>query len=191
MRNSIFVSFALIFSNLTQAEPPHTPDLINPGAYWSVTFYNDASPAHALGGTQTLCFFPAGVAGTHQRYEWVSDSWPDWNGRATQEGDQVFMFGDYPNHPQGQRNGGHSALQWELVTQNPANMGAGHWQDWYEDATFGVINGFGNAVFQRIGQCPYNTALDMLEEHFHGEIPVDENGEPLPDPTVSKSLPID
>lgn len=31
--------------------------------------------------------------GIHQRYEWWSDTFPDWDGIASQEGNEVLMHG--------------------------------------------------------------------------------------------------
>jgi hypothetical protein len=164
------------------ADPPHRPDLVSDGNRWTITFYNDASPRHDQWATQGLCFYPAGVVGTHQRYIWVSDTYPDWNGRATQEGDQIFMHGDF-QWPYGQvRDGGHDGMEWEIVTMSPRNMGAGHWKEWVEDGRYGITIGFGNARFQRVGKCELSTADEALKVYQDIELPRDENGNFLNNP---------
>ncbi len=79
------------------AAPTDDPDLTTGGNRWTITAYNDASPVHDQWATQGICFRFIGTVGTHNRYEWWSDTFPDWNGIATQEGDEIFMHGDYAN----------------------------------------------------------------------------------------------
>jgi len=141
---------ALFTSGTVIAVPPHTPNLVNDGNRWLITFYNDSDPGQTQWATQGLCFFQVANVGTHTRYVWYSDTFPNWNGWATQEGDQIFMHGDYA------RNVGHDGMEWEIVTNSPKNEGAGHWKEWRENAGFGRTIGFGNAKFSRVGKCKFH-----------------------------------
>jgi hypothetical protein len=127
--------------------PTDNPNLVAGGNRWTITFYNDASPNHDQWATQGICFRFIGTVGTHNRYQWWSDTFPDWNGIASQEGDQVFMHGDYANDV------GHDGITWEIVTASARNVGAGHWHEWRENGAFGNTIGFGNAQLARVGSC--------------------------------------
>ncbi|MEJ2424334.1 MAG: hypothetical protein P8101_07690 [Candidatus Thiodiazotropha sp.] len=67
---------ALTCSLSAQAAPPYSPDLITNGNRWETTGYLDNSQTHFQGNTQGICFFADGISGTHQRYRWVSDTFP-------------------------------------------------------------------------------------------------------------------
>ncbi|HEY6361022.1 MAG TPA: hypothetical protein VIX63_07945 [Vicinamibacterales bacterium] len=129
------------------AQAPHSPDLTTVGNRWTITAHNDESPVHEQWATQGICFRFIGNFGTHARYEWWSDTFPDWNGVATQEGNEITMHGDYANDV------GHDGIVWNVVTATPRNMGAGFWFEWREDAKFGRTIGFANALLQRVGRC--------------------------------------
>jgi hypothetical protein len=110
--------------------------------------------------TQGICFSVIGVVGTHIRYRWFSTTFPDWNGIASQEGDQIFMHGDYA------RDIGHDGIQWSIDT---FKTGSGHWTEWREDGGLGNTIVFANAVFQRVGQCQTplpGTPLPILPPQF-------------------------
>jgi hypothetical protein len=174
-------ALALTFQGSSLADPPHRPDLVKEGNRWTVTGYFDNSPVHTQAATQGICFYPAGVSGTHQLYRWVSDTFPDWNGIATQEGDQVFMHGDY-QRPYGVTDGGHDSMEWEIVTMSRENEGAGHWREWAEDGGFGMTIGFGNAKFVRVGRCRHSTAEEALKAGYELDLPRDEQGKILYNP---------
>lgn len=148
---ALMVACSTALVSVAWAVPPHRPDLVNGGNRWTITFYDDSDPGHQEWATQGICFYPAGNVGTHQRYTWASDTFPDWNGTATQEGDQIDMHGDYAS------NVGHDGMEWELVTVSPRDVGTGHWQEWREDAGFGITIGFGNARLARVGRCKPTT----------------------------------
>jgi hypothetical protein len=150
-----------LFPQDAAAVAPHLPDLVAQGNRWTITFYDDTSPGHAQWATQGICFYYAGVMGTHQQYIWISDTYPDWNGRASQEGDQVFMHGDF-QWPFGDKDGGHDGMQWELVTVSPRDIGAGHWHEWAENGAFGITFGFGNTMLRRVGKCQAATTADAF-----------------------------
>ena len=164
------------------AVPPHNPDLVRDGNRWTVTAYTDASAVHQQLATQGICFYFVGVNGTHQQYRWVSDTFPDWNGNATQEGDQVFMHGDYAEDV------GHDGFNWELVTMSPVNFqkepeqGFGHWHEWREDGKYGRTIGFANAHWKRVGKCDSATADEALERGRELDFPKDESGRIMFDP---------
>lgn len=156
---SVFTLLSILLSSTAFAVPPHLPDLIQGGNRWTITFYDDSSPLHNQWATQGLCFYYAGTVGTHQRYIWVSDTYPDWNGRATQEGDQIFMHGDF-QWPFGNIDGGHDGMEWEIVTRSRNNEGAGHWKEWVENGRLGITIGFGNAKLVRTGFCAIIAGTD-------------------------------
>lgn len=154
------------------AQTPYiSPDLVKGGNRWTITFYNDESPNHDQWATQGICFAYAGVAGTHVRYRWWSDTYPDWNGMATQEGDEVTMHGDYA------KDVGHDGMKWDVVTSLPKAEGAGHWWEWREDGSFGNTIGWGNAKLARVGACQ----IPHLEAQYL-RLPLDQFGKEMQTP---------
>ena len=151
---SLIVVGLLVLSVTASAQPVvrPQPNLVQGGNRWLITFFRDSSPIHQPPATQGLCFIVIGQVGTHLRYRWYSDTFPDWNGIATQEGDQIFMHGDYAHDV------GHDGMEWEIVT---ARAGSGHWKEWRENGGFGITIGFGNARFRRVGSCVTPTAIDV------------------------------
>jgi hypothetical protein len=156
---------ALAFTGTAAAQALPSPQLVNGGNLWTITAYADDSGVHTPLATQSICFEFAGVVGTHVRYRWRSTTFPDWNGRATQEGDQVFMHGDYA------KDVGHDGMEWSIVSNK---TGAGHWFEWREDGGFGITIGFANAEWQRVGSCPVTGVLAPVPIPF------------LPDGTVQE-----
>jgi hypothetical protein len=175
-------TLALIASTSLHAQPPHDPDLVSDGNRWTITAYDDSSPVHTEWATQGICFYPDAFVGTQQRYIWVSDTYPDWNGRATQEGDQIFMHGDF-QWPYGvTKDGGHDGMEWEITTESRVNGGTGHWKEWVEDGTFGSSIGFANAKLKRVGKCKYDTAEEALKAGQELELTKDEQGNTIYNP---------
>jgi hypothetical protein len=165
---------ALSFAAVAPAQAP-SPDLVNGGNLWSVTAFDDSSPVHLQLATQGICFDFIGVVGTHVRYRWYSTTFPDWNGIASQEGDQVFMHGDYD------KDNGHDGFNWAIDT---SKGGSGHWHEWREDGGFGITIGFGNAVFQRAGRCQTGTpgiTLPVVPNQFASDGTLLENPIGRPD----------
>ena len=154
-----------LLSTTAQASPPHRPDLTTGGNRWTITFYDDSSPAHNRWATQGICFYATSAVGTHQRYVWISDTYPDWNGVATQEGDQIDMHGDFQWPYLQQKDGGHDGMSWDIVTNDRANQGSGHWHEWVENGSFGNTIGFGNAQLQRVGSCRFATAREAFSAY--------------------------
>ena len=141
------------------AVPPHKPSVdtnVGPfiGDLWSITAYDDSDPAHTQWATQNICFFATGTVGTHTAGIWYSTTFFDWNGTWRQEGDQVFMTGDYAGDLFGNAVG-HDGIDWEIVTADKANEGYGHWKEWRENGRFGNVIGYANTKLKRIGACPY------------------------------------
>jgi hypothetical protein len=169
-------TLALTATTSLLAQPPHVPDLVTDGNRWTITAYDDSSPVHTQWATQGICFYPDAVVGTQQRYIWVSDTYPDWNGRATQEGDQIFMHGDF-QWPYGSgKEEGHDGMEWEIVSDSRDNAGAGHWKEWAEDGSFGFTFGFANAKLKRVGKCKYDKVKDAIKASHELELPKDKYG---------------
>ncbi len=143
-------SISIMLMSSAYAKPPHKPNLVDNGNRWTITAYNDASLVHRQMATQGLCFKFVSNVGSHQRYTWYSDTFPDWNGWASQEGDQIKMYGDYA------KDVGHDGINWEIVTEDRPNtkaMGYGHWTEWRENGKFGRTISFANAKLKRVGNC--------------------------------------
>lgn len=172
IRKSIFsVALAVGLVSTAHALPPYYPDLVSDGNRWTITAYNDASTVHQQWATQGICFYPTGTNGTHQMYYWISDTFPDWNGRAVQEGDQIFMHGDYANDV------GHDSMTWEITVASRASDGHGHWVEWREDQRLGRTIGFVNAALQRVGKCNATTWEEALEVNRDIKQQVNADGE--------------
>jgi len=169
-------TLALTLSASVMATPPYKPDLTTDGNRWEITYYDDNDPAHTEWATQGICFYNNGVEDAHQRYVWVSDTYPDWNGVAVQEGDQIFMSGDF------WQDQGHDAMTWEVITASPKNVGGGHWQELVEDGSFGITIGFGNTILKRVGRCQIEDPKEALEVYKNIDYPYDEKGEKMLQP---------
>ena len=148
------------------------PDLVTAGNRWTITAYNDESPNHDQWATQGICFRSLGMFGTHQRYEWWSDTFPDWNGIASQEGNEVVLHGDYAGDV------GHDSVMFNVVTSTPKNVGAGHWVEWREDGKSGRTIGFANALLTRVGRCAITLTQGTLLP-----FPVDLTGKQVDSPS--------
>lgn len=131
------------------------PNVFQGGNLWSITAYDDSSVAHTQWATQGICFLPPVAVGTHMRGHWYSTTFPDWNGVYSQEGDQVFMHGDYA------KDVGHDGIKFEIVTNSPRNVAAGHWFEWRENGAFGNTIGFANTKLERIGYCRIIQPTDL------------------------------
>ena len=136
--------------SLEKKDPPHNPNLYEPMNVWEMTSYLDRSSKHQQKIVQQICFTaPSLAADTHWAYDWYS-SFKDWSGKARQEGDQIFMHGDYSE------NNGHTSLQWEIVTQSKnrehQTKGFGHCADWQNNKVGSLGNTmiFANVKFVRI-----------------------------------------
>ena len=118
---------------LTFASPPYHPDFVSGGNKWSFRSYDDASVDQTqLVSAQTICFEYDGVSGNHQRYTWYSETFPGWSGKAVQEGDLLYMYGDFAGGL------GHSSLQMETLVSPPIYGSSGTWQEWRQNVSGGV-----------------------------------------------------
>ncbi len=138
------VSFCFFLANAVYAHPPQ-PNIFDNGNLWAITGYWDESPAHTEAATQLICFSPYVIVGTQIRGSWYSLSFPDWNGNYAQEGDQLFLHGDFG------KNYGHDGMIFDIGTNSQRNMALGHWKEWFENPGFGVTVAFGNARLTRLG----------------------------------------
>ena len=130
------------------AAPPYQPDFVTGGNMWSFKAYDDASPDHTqLVAAQEICFEYAGISGNHQMYTWYSQTFPGWRGRAVQEGDQIFIHGDFAE------GAGHSSIQMDTLVAPTINGSAGTWQEWRHDRTSGTTVNFAKTRALRQGDC--------------------------------------
>ena len=175
---TLFFIPAFFASSLALANPP-TPNVFDGGNRWTITAFNDASMLHSQMATQGICFSAPVMVGTHLRGYWYSDTFPDWNGVYSQEGDQVFLHGDYA------KDVGHDAMQLSLTS---SREGDGHWVEWRENGGFGKTIVFANAKVVRVDKCrsltedelsTFSVAPRYLEDGRAAENPLDENQVPL------------
>lgn len=138
----------LAVSSTASAIPPYQPDFVTDGNRWSFKAYDDASIDHTtLVSAQVICFEYAGVVGNHQVYTWYSETFPGWSGRAVQEGDQIFIHGDFAD---GQ---GHSSIQLDTLVAPTINGSAGTWQEWKHGGDYGSTVSFAKTRALREGSC--------------------------------------
>jgi len=136
-----------------EASAQPKPNVFDGGNRWQITGFIDQTPGHDEVATQDICFLP--FIGVEQSIQgvWYSLSFPDWNGRYYQEGDEVKMTGDYA------KDVGHDHMTLLHTTydhpQKPMGMAFKDWTEWREDGAFGLIIGFANARMTRYGRCSY------------------------------------
>lgn len=151
-------SVALVGS--ASAQPPY-PNVFNGGNKWRITFYNDPTTNHQQWGSQLICFMPYRTVGTSIQGVWYSTTFPDWNGRYYQEGDELKMTGDYA------RDIGHDHMTLYHTTYDvPGKINAlafKDWTEWREDRRYGRIIGWGNAKLERLGKCRYPFVIDNFD----------------------------
>ena len=154
---------ALGFSALAFAQPPYSTDLVQGGNRWVLDAFDDTSPDHLqlANPSPGICFEYAGTAGTHQRYTWYSDTFPNWHGTASQEADQIFMHGVYDD------GRGRDAIQLKIIINTPRSGSVGHWQEWRDDGNYGQVVGFANARMIRDPGAPCGmTAAESRNNSF-------------------------
>ena len=138
----------LATSSLSFAVAPYLPDFVKDGNKWSFKAYDDASPNHTqLVAAQVMCFEYAGISGNHQLYTWYSETFPGWSGNAVQEGDQIFIHGDYAE------GAGHSSIQLDTLVAPTINGSAGTWQEWRHNGANGNTVNFAKTRALREGNC--------------------------------------
>ena len=156
MKRLVFLAVFLVvvvgLTSMAWAQPK--PNVFDGGNMWNITFYNDPAPTHTQWATQRICFLPYATVGTSIQGAWFSLSFPDWNGRYYQEGDEVRMTGDYA------QNVGHDHMEFrhDRTDQSHHGEGSGTWDEWREDAFFGTVIGWGNTRFVRVGSCLLRSA---------------------------------
>ena len=144
----LFLVGTLGLSSYAFANPPYQPDFVNQGNKWSFKAYDDASPAHTqLVAAQDICFEYNGTSGNHQLYTWYSETFAGWSGRAVQEGDQIFIHGDFAN------GAGHSSIQLDTLVAPTIYGSAGTWQEWRHDSKNGTTVSFAKTRALREGNC--------------------------------------
>lgn len=142
------VTGMLGMSSMAYATAPYLPDFVKDGNRWSFKAYDDASLDHTqLVAAQVICFEYAGISGNHQLYTWYSETFPGWSGNAVQEGDQIFIHGDYAN------GAGHSSIQMDTLVAPTINGSAGTWQEWRHDGANGTTVNFAKTRALREGDC--------------------------------------
>ncbi len=144
------------------------PNVFDGGNRWLITAFDDTSPAHQQWATQGICFLPYGVSGTNVVGAWYSDTFPNWRGRYSQEGDRVLMHGNWANF------GGSDGMVIELFAgTSTKDVGAGHWTEWWNFGANGTTVLFGNTRLSRVGKCPlpvnYATATQAELEAYSAE----------------------
>lgn len=153
IKQQLIPAIVLCGASLAAAAPPYQPDFVLNGNMWTLRAYDDASPDHAqLVNAQDICFEYAGTSGNHQLYTWYSVTFPGWQGRAVQEGDQVFLHGDYA------QGAGHSSIQMETLVAPDIYGSAGTWQEWRHDNSYGYTVSFAKTRALRIGDCTISAA---------------------------------
>lgn len=158
---AILSVIALTLSTTVHAQPPYNADLVQGGNKWFLDAYNDTDPDHNLINTVGLCFKYAGTEGTHQRYTWYSDSFKGWQGTASQEGDQIFIHGQYADGK------GRDAIQVRIIIDAPRSGSVGHWQEWRHDGNYGKVIGFANArMIRDLDQPCAMTESEALDSGF-------------------------
>ncbi len=144
------------------------PNVYDNGNRWKVTFYNDPTTGHDQWASQIICFSSYTTVGTSIQGYWYALTFPDWNGRYYQEGDELKMTGDYA------KDIGHDHLIFKHTTDDRSKQGVafGDWTEWREDSKFGRIIGWGNATMERVGYCKCDCKeIDKVEKFSKSLLP--------------------
>lgn len=174
MKSVYFCLLVLIINfgtvQMTLAAQPYNPNLVTNGNLWRITGYRDAHFAHQWQTpTWNICFeivnnpsqpcYDSSGGMEQTVYQWTSN-YPGWGGCAVQEGDQIFMNGNYGN------GSGNDSMEWEIVTLGTGStLGTGHWREWQDNHTYDF---FGNAKFERFG---FGTCLAISGEKLYRSNP--------------------
>jgi len=125
------------------------PNVFDGGNRWLITAFDDSSSVHQQWATQGICFLPYAVSGTHIRGVWYSDTFPNWRGRYSQEGDNLLMHGNWANF------GGSDGMVIDLFAgTSPKDVGGGQWTEWWNFGAYGTTVVFANTRLSRVGKCP-------------------------------------
>ena len=161
------------------------PNVYQDGNHWRITGFDDSTPNHLTLASQGICFQTPVVVGTHIRGDWYSTTFPDWNGTYSQEGDQVFLYGDFG------QDAGHDGITFAITGASTRSISAGHWHEWLEDGAYGFTAAFANALLERDGKCevlapgelPPDIAPRLRSNGAPAEYPLDPDQLPLPGET--------
>jgi len=144
--------FLIIMSAGQAAAQVPKPNVFDGGNRWLITAFDDSSSVHQQWATQGICFLPYAVVGTHIRGVWYSDTFPNWNGRYSQEGDNLLMHGNWANF------GGSDGMVIDLFAgTSPKDVGGGQWTEWWNFGAYGTTVVFANTRLMRVGKCPLPT----------------------------------
>lgn len=178
----LLIWFLMVFSVPLHADPSYQPNLVTQGNLWQASAYRDSDTNHVYLVAQDICFFYIGDVGTHARYLWVSMTYPGWAGVASQEADQIFMYGNFSFNFGKFNFSGHDGMQWEIVTGGDSSLGAGHWKAWLDIGPFGAPLGFTNVKFKRRGSCHFGNADEALNYSQSMQYPAEIDGNPQTNP---------
>lgn len=133
-----------------------SPNVYNNGNRWIIRGFRDNSPVHApIGQPHGICFLPYGLSGTNITGLWYSDTFPNWRGRYSQEGDRILMHGNFFN------DFGSDGIIIELFAGlTPRDVGAGHWTEWLNPTNYGITVVYANASLTRVGKCHTPAGVD-------------------------------
>ena len=126
------------------------PNLSTSGNKWRLTNYNDTSTTQPQVTTHELCFATPATAGTGVTGNWKALTFAGWDGRYYQEGDEFRFFGDYAS------NVGHDFVICNMISNTLAGC---TWDEWREDASYGIVVTRNNAKMERIGTCTITAAV--------------------------------
>lgn len=147
---ALFMVIAVSASQAAAQVPK--PNVVDGGNRWLITAFDDSSSVHQQWATQGICFLPYAVSGTHIRGVWYSDTFPNWRGRYSQEGDNLLMHGNWANF------GGSDGMVIDLFAgTSPKDEGGGQWTEWWNFGTYGTTVVFANTRLSRVGKCPLPT----------------------------------
>jgi hypothetical protein len=154
---ALFMVIAVFAGQVTAQVPK--PNAFDGGNRWLITAFDDSSSIHQQWATQGICFLPYAVSGTHIRGIWYSDTYPNWSGRYSQEGDNLLMHGNWGNFI------GSDGMVIDLFAgTSPRDLGAGQWTEWWNFGAHGTTVVFANTRLSRVGKCPLPTNVDTMSQ---------------------------
>jgi len=156
------LALALCVTGAAQAQ------LNNPVGLWNVQAYNDNSPNLAIMGNQNICFVAGGT--------WYSTTFPAWNGRWFQKGnnaggngDRIRIIGNYANGV------GNDSAEMDYVN---LNLMTGPWNEWRDGFPFFL---WARIVGTRLGNnCPPPALQDIETVVDDGRNPAEDKGSAPP-----------
>lgn len=148
LRGLALIMIIAVSAGQAAAQVPK-PNVFDGGNRWLITAFDDSSTVHQQWATQGICFLPYAVSGTHIRGVWYSDTFPNWRGRYSQEGDNLLMHGNWANF------GGSDGMVIDLFAgTSPKDVGGGQWTEWWNFGAYGTTVVFANTRLSRVGKCP-------------------------------------